>query len=178
MPIMFHRRCGKKFRAQEEHAGKRVRCTRCRQVLVVPLGTENPLAELEVDPANSYGNERLRDGAVRTPDHELLPSTLSTGHKRSASRPLGKRDKQVLNVPAQREQRPFGPARSQDHVIIIQQAGPRAAGSCGPCASSASGSSLGAWGCFFSSSQSVPARRAGLHQSIAGYVPLWFLLTP
>jgi hypothetical protein len=37
VPISLHCACGKAFRVKDEFAGKKIRCTGCKQVLAVPL---------------------------------------------------------------------------------------------------------------------------------------------
>ena len=47
MPIALQCLCGKAFRVKDEFAGKKIRCTACKQVVVVPAPQPEPMSEDE-----------------------------------------------------------------------------------------------------------------------------------
>src|SRR5262245_29673848 len=45
VPIALECPCGKAFRVKEEYAGKKVRCSACKQVIVVPPSEPEPSSD-------------------------------------------------------------------------------------------------------------------------------------
>ncbi len=54
MAITFHCQCGKKFRADQDCAGKRAQCDRCHRKFVVPSVCEADVDEIALTPASSW----------------------------------------------------------------------------------------------------------------------------
>lgn len=70
MPITFACSCGKTLRAQDEYAGRRVRCPACQGAATVPAAADRPAFEVVDDPADPPPPPRARAEPVAGPESE------------------------------------------------------------------------------------------------------------
>jgi hypothetical protein len=89
--IAFSCACGKALRVKEEHAGKKLRCPACRNVLTVPSPMDNPDFEVIEDEA-----EGASAGAAITASRATPPAADGAG---SATPPRKKKKRRRKNRP-------------------------------------------------------------------------------
>src|SRR5206468_1901533 len=86
MPIRFSCSCGKAFRASESLAGKRIKCSKCGSIIVVPQPEDEPAEHYETEPqpepAQETGRKSPRSDRAKRPAaaKQRYPS-LSSEHR-------------------------------------------------------------------------------------------------